>query len=254
MLKISKTILKKKKFFIENGVVVFKKIIPRKIINECLNELSKFKDITIVKNSDDVVIDSYKSKKYIKYFQFLNFYMNSFNKILNLKIFEISSFLLGEQTYFLNMGYHNKIPGGSETPPHQDNFYWCRAYPKKALTAYVALNSQSKINGGITYYLKSHKLKTLQHESSNVKAFSSFLNQKTIIDNKIHLKKIFSPVLEPGDIVFHHCNIIHKAEKNNHRTAERKALALTMYSINSKTDTNLHKKYLKNRNKYSKYN
>ena len=73
MLKISKISLKKKKFFIENGVVVFKKIIPRKIINECLNELSKFKDITIVKNSDDIVFDSYKSKKYIKYFQFLNF-------------------------------------------------------------------------------------------------------------------------------------------------------------------------------------
>lgn len=180
--------------------------------------------------------------------------MNSFNKILNFKIFEISSFLLGEQTYFLNMGYHNKIPGGSETPPHQDNFYWYRASPKKALTAYVALNSQSKINGGITYYLKSHKLKTFPHEPSKVKAFSSFLNQKTLIDNKIHKKKIFSPNLEPGDIVFHHCNIIHKAEKNNHSTLERKALALAMYSINSKTDPHLYKMYSKNRRKHSTYN
>lgn len=62
MQKISKIFIKKKKFFIENGVVIFKKVIPRKIINECLNELSKFKDKTIVKNPNDIVIENYKKK------------------------------------------------------------------------------------------------------------------------------------------------------------------------------------------------
>lgn len=74
MQKISKIFIKKKKFFIENGVVIFKKVIPRKIINECLNELSKFKDKTIVKNPNDIVIENYKKKIYkiFSIFKFLH--------------------------------------------------------------------------------------------------------------------------------------------------------------------------------------
>ena len=58
-------------------------------------------------------------------------------------------------------------------------------------------------------------------------------------------KKIYSPILSPGDVAFHHCNIIHQANKNNHKTLERKALALTIYSYKSKVDKKLLKKYLK---------
>ena len=111
---------------------------------------------------------------------------------------------------------------------------------KKALTAYVALNDQSSKNGGIEYYLKSHKLKTFDHKSSNVKAFSSYIESK-----KIPKLKIFKPNLKMGDVIFHHCNIIHKANANNHKTKERKALAIAIYSSKSQIDKDMLKKISK---------
>ena len=135
----------KKNYFDNNGVVIIKNLVPKKIIGKCLSELNNFTNYSLAEKKKHIVFDKYKSRKYIKYFQYLNFYVFSFNAFLNSKILEISSFLLNDKTYFNNMNYHNKIPGGSGTPPHQDNFYWCRK-PKKALTAYVALNSQSNKN------------------------------------------------------------------------------------------------------------
>jgi phytanoyl-CoA hydroxylase len=236
----------RKKIFDENGIVIVKSLVPKKIIQNCLKDLNNFSKHNLDKNKKHIVLDKYKSLKYIKYFQYLNFYLSSFNSFLNSKILEISSQLLNDKTYFLNMNYHNKIPGGSETPPHQDNFYWCRK-PKKALTAYIALNPQSYKNGGISYLLKSHKLKTFDHKSSNVKAFSSY------IDNKF-LEKVnfFTPVLSVGDVVFHHCNIVHKASKNKHASKERKALAIAIYSYDSKIDKKLLKSYSKNKIRHKK--
>jgi len=242
----SKSINISRKKFDRNGILVVKNLVPKNIIKDCLKDLKNFKKYNLAKSKKHIVFDRYKSHNYIKYFQYLNFYLNSFNVFLNSKILEISSQLLSDKTYFLNMNYHNKIPGGSETPPHQDNFYWCRK-PKKALTAYIALNPQSYKNGGISYLLKSHKLKTFDHKSSNVKAFSSY------IDDKFLKKKFFfTPVLSAGDVVFHHCNIIHKASRNNHTSKERKALALAIYAYNSKLDKEFLKKYSKNKNTHKK--
>ena len=73
------------------------------------------------------------------------------------------------------MGLHNKPPGSSVgTPPHQDNFYWCRK-PSNALTAYVALTDQSFKNGGIGYLPGSHLGKIHKHYKSQIKAFSSYI-------------------------------------------------------------------------------
>ena len=52
-----------------------------------------------------------------------------------------------------------------------------------------------------------------------------------------------------GDVIFHHCNIIHKANANNHKTKERKALAIAIYSSKSQIDKVMLKKYQKNKTK-----
>ena len=235
------TLDKKKKFFNKNGVIVVRNFFPKHLIRDCLQELDRFKNIK--KKNKNIVYDRSGKNKYIRYFQYLNIYVRSFDQFFNDKILNFSSIFLGDECYFSSMGYHNKIPGAQFTPPHQDNFYWCRK-PKKALTAYVALNDQSSKNGGIEYYLKSHKLKTFDHKSSNVKAFSSYIESK-----KIPKLKIFKPNLKMGDVIFHHCNIIHKANANNHKTKERKALAIAIYSSKSQIDKDMLKKYQKNKTK-----
>ncbi len=231
---------KKRSFFQKNGVVIFKNLIPRSIIKKCLSDLNKFDDLNYPKDKN-IVLDRSMGKKYIRYFQYLNLYVKSFDAFFNSKILNISSHLLNDNSYFSSMNYHNKVPGGEGTPPHQDNFYWCRK-PNKALTAYIALNDQSNKNGGIEYFLGSHKLKTFEHLSSTVKGFSSFIEQKKIPD-----LQILKPNLKMGDVIFHHCNVIHKAGKNNHKTVERKALALAIYSFKSKINDRMLKKYKKNK-------
>ena len=235
-----KTLDKKKNFFKNNGVIVFRSLFSKNLINKCLIELEKFNSKKHKKNKN-IVFDISRKKKYIRYFQYLNVYVKSFEQFLNGKILNLSSILLNDTCYFSSMGYHNKVPGAKLTPPHQDNFYWCRK-PNKALTAYIALNDQSNTNGGIEYFLKSHKLKTFDHNSSKIKAFSSFIDEK-----KIPKLKIFKPVLKAGDVIFHHCNIIHKASQNDHKKKDRKALAIAIYSSKSKIDLSMKKKYLKNR-------
>ena len=177
-----KNLKKKKKFFNQNGVIVFKKLVPKSIINKCLKDLENFEAKNYSKNKN-FVSDVSKNRKYIRYFQYLNIYIKSFEAFFNNKILNIASLLLNDIAYFSSMNYHNKAPGGQATPPHQDNFYWCRK-PKSALTAYIALNNHSPKNGGIEYLLASHKLKTLNHNSSKVKGFSSFIKNNNLPNKK----------------------------------------------------------------------
>ena len=235
------TLDKKKIYFKNNGVIVFKNLFSKKLILNCLKELEKFNSKKYKRNKDIIFDRSKKRKSYIRYFQYLNTYVKPFEQFLNDKIINLSSVLLGSNCYYSSMGYHNKIPGAKLTPPHQDNFYWCRK-PNYALTAYIALNDHSFKNGGIEYFLKSHKLKTLNHKSSKIKAFSSYIDEKNIPEFKI-----FRPILKAGDVIFHHCNIIHQAKENTHERLDRKALAIAIYSSKSKEDKKMKKKYLKNK-------
>ena len=234
--------LKKKKIeFNKKGIVVFRNMIPKKLIRKCLTDLKNYKIGNQEKKNKHIVIDNYNKEKYIRYFQHLNYYIKSFNIFINSKLLEISSYLLNDKSYFSSINYHNKIPGGARTPPHQDNFYWCRK-PNKALTAYIALDRQDNANGGIKYYTGSHLGKIFEHKKSNIKGFSSFVQKDDLLNFKI-----FSTYLNPGDVIFHHCNVVHEADQNKHKKRSRQAIALAIFSFSSKINKNLLKKYLKNK-------
>ena len=231
----------KKNQFNKHGIVVFRNLIPKKLIKKCLKDLNNYKVGSLEKKNKHIVIDIYNKKKYIRYFQHLNYYIKSFNIFINSKLLEISSYLLSDKSYFSSINYHNKIPGGSRTPPHQDNFYWCRE-PNKALTAYIALDRQDSSNGGIKYYTGSHLGKIFKHKNSNIKGFSSFISKKDLPDFKI-----FTTYLNPGDVIFHHCNVVHAADQNMHKKRSRQAIALAIFSFSSKINKVLLKRYLKNK-------
>ena len=178
-----------------------------------------------------------------KYIKDLDRHYPYFKKFLNSKILKVASNLLGEDCYFVNIGLHSKTSKGSTfTPPHQDNFYWSRK-PANALTAYIAITKQTEKNGAICYLLGSHKQGVLKHKKSSVKGFSSY------IDNpKITSKSFYFPKLESGDVVFHHCNIVHKANSNQYSSSkhDRKSLAIVIYGVSALEDKKLKSKYLRN--------
>ena len=54
---------------------------------------------------------------------------------------------------------------GMKAPVHQDNYFW-NISNKKALNVWVACSASNFKNGGIYYFLKSHKDGIVKHELS----------------------------------------------------------------------------------------
>ena len=127
--------------------------------------------------------------------------------------------------------------------PHQDNFYFGLKLSKNvALTLYFALNDQEYKSGGLSFYPGSHK-KCFKHNSSNVIGFSSGIKTKDL-DNF----NLYTPSLVAGDLVIHHCNIVHTASKNISKKT-RSNIAVRLFPINPKFDKNIQKQYIKFRSK-----
>ena len=219
------------------GITIQKKSFPIELIRKANNELKK---IDLKKKNNHIVLDKNSRIKYIKD---LDFHYNFFKKFINSKLFLTAKELLNENVYVVNVGLHSKTGKNSTpTPAHQDNFYWSRK-PANALTAYVALTKQSKKNGVISYLLGSHKHGVLKHKKSNIRGFSSFIENKDILK-----KNFFSSKFNPGDVVFHHCNTIHRANPNlsNGVKNSRKSIAIVIYGESALENKKMKILYLKN--------
>ncbi len=98
---------------------------------------------------------------------------------------------------------------GLKVPIHQDNFYW-NVDNSKGLTVWIALDKSIKKNGAIFYYKKTHKLGLLNHKSSYAPGSSQKLKNLNILKK---FKKTM-PNLNVGDILIHHCLVVHGSMKN----------------------------------------
>lgn len=223
--------------FDKKGVLQIKNFIPIDIVSDCYHSLMGFTEYAMPINSGHLIMDSSNDEQSIKYFQYINLYIKQFNKLMSSRILVAVKQILKQEVYFSPMGLHNKGPKlGTITPAHQDNFYSCLT-PPDFVTAYIPLLPFSEENGGIQYAIGSHKLPVLAHNESLVNAFSSGLSRDVLDDFEI-----FAPVLQPGDVVFHHGNIIHFANEN--RTSNnRYAIALGVFGENAMIDTLMREKY-----------
>ena len=227
--------------FKNKGFIVIKNFYNLKKIIQIKKSLSKFTSYNISKKNGHSVFEKIKKKKYLKYFKKINLYIDEFNYFISTKTLNTAKQLIGKDVYYYNMGLHNKPPKISQpTPIHQDNFYW-NLKNKDGLTAYIPLNKQNKKNGGIGYFVGSHKDKTFDHKKSNTKAFSSFIENKQLEKYKLEFINA-----KPGDIIFHHCNIAHKTFKNMTQNQQRIAVAITFYGIDAKFDIKMRNKYFNN--------
>ncbi len=228
------------KEFERNGVVKIENLLSKATIKNCLKELVKKKDYKFALRDGNVVFDKYGKKKTVKYLQHAQNYIPAFFELFNSQILDVAKKLLKQDVYFDCMGVHNKAPKfGTDTPYHQDNFYFCLS-PAFALTAYIPLEKQDKKNGELKYIKSSHKRGVMQHYPSKTIAFSSGLKKQHYDKSQI----IF-PKLKIGDVVFHHCNVIHGAEANNSER-NRNAVAIKIIGKKARTDKkqlNIYKKF-----------
>lgn len=98
---------------------------------------------------------------------------------------------------------------GSGVPAHQDNAYFCQT-PPDVLTVWIAVDPVTEANGPVTYLKGSHHLGHLEHVKSGVAGNSMGLKS---IPNKTECPE-WMGLLDPGDALIHHCEVIHYSSPN----------------------------------------
>lgn len=228
------------KQFNKDGFVGINNFFDKEGIEEIKNAIVSFDNWDIMRDKD-AVFEGDESERDFKYIQNINYYVPKCHKVLTNKLFSTVAELLGEEIYFVNMEVHNKVPHkGTFTPAHQDNFYF-QLSPPSSLTAYIPLEMhKASVNGGLIFLKGTHKLGTLNHKSSKVKAFSSLLE----LDNPEDFEEEGTD-LGPGDIVFHHADTVHFADDNKSEH-HRRSLSLRFNGVSAKIDPQIREQYKKN--------
>ncbi len=224
--------LNKKKFFSNNGYLIERNFFDKKLIEDCYRSISgEEKNIIKQIKKEAISKENYAyEKNSLKYLKNVNFYVKILNKLINKKLFCIVN-EISKKSYYLNLvELHKKKTGGSETPPHQDSFFFSLK-TGHALTIYLALNKQNAKNGILNYYSGSHK-KNFKHVRSDEIGFSAEINEKELDKYK---NKIIRTYLNPGDIMIHDYNLVHFADQNKSKK-DRVNLAFRFISQDSKLD------------------
>ena len=152
---------------------------------------------------------------------------------------DLATRLLGAPALAKHPQWFNKPPGlDHPTPPHQDNYYFCLP-PNVSITLWLAIDPVNEQNGCLRYLPASHRQGLREHDASNVLGFS-----QGIVDygdqERAREEQIFC---EPGDLVIHHGEVIHRADPNRTRDQQRRAFAVVYHAESARRDETAFLKY-----------
>ncbi len=237
-----KALSKYKKNFYRDGFVKIENLFNKKEINIILREISKIKKkFKKIKNpnihytSDNKINTIHDINKFVK-----KGFLNKLAK--DKRIIDISKTILEDQPQLRNLEFFLKPKKtGRKAPIHQDNFFW-NIPSKKALNIWISCTKSNSKNGGIFYYVKSHKDGLVDHEISYQPGTSQKISSKHLINMKYKKKY---PTLKPGDVIFHHCEVIHGSNKNNSDN-DRVGLVMSFKGLKAKVDIKSWNTYQKN--------
>ena len=148
--------------------------------------------------------------------------------------------LLGEPIRFKDPQWFGKPPLTMHiTPPHQDNFYFCLR-PPKVLTMWLALDHVNEETGCMRYVPGSHSCGLRPHHQTEVVGFSQGISDYGPEDEAAEVLI----QLQPGDLVCHHGELIHRADANRSPTLSRRAFALIAEGLSCQRDEEAFEVYL----------
>jgi len=226
--------------FFNDGFVVLQNLVSLKEIDKIFEDLKVIKKIVIKKNNKQFF--HYSKKNEINSIHNINSFRRNGGVIeisKKKKIVNIIEKIFDDKVIMRNCEFFLKPKkNGLNVPFHQDNFYW-NIKDSKALNIWIACSKSSKKNGGLCYLKNSHKLGTINHEVSFKKGSSQKISDEMI--KKINFKRVF-PKLNVGDVLFHHCEIIHGSYANK-SNQDRIGLAISYKSKMSKIDNLKNLKY-----------
>ena len=232
---------KLKDFFHENGFVHLKNFLNQHLLVELRNEVERYiNDKVPFLDPGDVFFDNPEKPETLKQLHRME-QDPFFNEYRNHPLWiETSEFLLNEPVEpAMGVELFNKPPNTNhETPPHQDNYYFCLE-PPKVLTIWVALDLADQTNGCMKYVAGSHLNGIRNHDTSNTLGFSQSITDFCHEDAK-NEKSITA---KPGDALIHHGNTIHRAGVNQTQNRHRRGFAMVFKAVSAKRNENKFKIY-----------
>lgn len=203
-------------------------------VNSLLDKIS-----AEVKPSETVFFEEGLKPKQIQY---LMNYDKLFEDMIE-KIRPLAQELTGEKELdVLNMTMIEKHPQISKpTRSHQDNAYF-KVTPPIAITFWISLDYINDENGTLYYTPSSHLQPTIKHGRYSTNTTFRVRSGVPGLSMCIHGHDDSNDVMmetEPGDILVHNCNTIHKAGKNNTRDKRRRIIGLSFIPKICKIDNRL---------------
>ncbi len=233
-----------KKDFEKNGFIIIRNFFSKQTMDSINKKLDNFilKESLKIKNRNKLT--NFIDKKTINSFHKMDnlSYVKNIKK--NKKLINIIENLFSEK--IVDMGselFAKPSRKGLASPYHQDNFYFC-LNNAKAVTVWIALEKANKLNGGVEYFVGSHKGKLLKHIPSYAPGSSQKVKNLDIL--KKYKKKI--PELNKGDCMIHHSMIVHGSGINK-SSRSRKGLTVRFKAKSSKIDKVRQKTYWKSLSK-----
>ncbi len=216
------------KEFNQNSVLILPNFLSKDLCKEM---------VIYLENAEQDIIKRYKNRKrylstevignneFIKYFEFpLEDNADLFGKAVNSDMFEISKILLSSKVRLKSVEIHSRFSGCTSIPKHQDNAYYGLA-EGKALTFYIALNSQKESEGGLIYQ-RNNIVNEFEHKPCDVNGFSL-----TLAKNENFSEEEIRHDFCPGDCSVHHSRSIHFAEKVPSKIQRAWVLRTSLYSV-----------------------
>lgn len=152
---------------------------------------------------------------------------------------ELAAALIGESCDAEEPEWFNKPPGTAhETPPHQDNFYFCLQPPHVA-TLWLALDPVDAENGCLRYVAGSHRGGFRPHQRTQMIGFSQGISDYGAEDEAREVVV----ALQPGDLVAHHGMTIHRADANRSTDRHRRAFAMVYRGASCASDEAARRRY-----------
>lgn len=222
----------KKEFIEEFGFVKYKSLFSNDFIDRLNLNIDLLQKSLVNTNSEEVFFEG--NTKKIKQIQYLYKYDSVFNELL-FHIPDIIRDIYGTPIKYsiLNIQLFEKHAGISKpTRNHQDNAYFKLKHSDfQPITIWISLDEINKENGCLFYSMYSHLNGTLLHNRysknttfrvrSGVPGLSLCLN-KSYDANQI-------PVYtNPGDVLVHFSNTIHRAGANTTTDKRRRAIGIVI--------------------------
>ena len=226
------------KKFNQNGFIILRNFLTQKKINQVKKDLF----IYLKKNNKNFTSKEINlvNKGKVNSLHNLKNFIHAKDLKKNIHLKQIAEKLLGEEVEDMGSELFAKpAKFGLKSPAHQDNYYWCLK-KGNALTVWIALNDASKKNGGIYYYVGSHKKNIYQHKPSFAPGSSQTVKQLSYLKKY----KVFFPKLKSGDCLIHHSKIVHGSNENK-SNKDRKGLTVRFKAKTDKRVKSKHLKYLR---------